>query len=53
MNTMDQEFKDSLHTFMIGLEVVLVGGVLSLLVLYFVIKYRIKKKKALEKQDQV
>lgn len=43
---MDQWLKENMQSFMVGLEIVLVGMVAAMLIGYFVIKHNIKKKKA-------
>lgn len=45
---MDQAFKENIHNFMLGLEVVLILAGMSIVVLYFVIRYKVKKKKQAE-----
>ena len=47
---MDQAFKENVHSFMLGLEVVLVAITAAFFIAYFVIKRRIKKKKELNKE---
>ena len=48
---MDQEFKEKVHDFMIWLGIAGTVFVLSIFVLYFFIKYKTKKKRALEEKE--
>ncbi|MDX1811350.1 MAG: hypothetical protein R3240_05345 [Gammaproteobacteria bacterium] len=42
---MDQAFKENLHGFMMGLEIVLFVGVAAIFAFYFFIKYKTRKKR--------